>query len=134
MEENKLNALDELVNLHDEAVKAIAVGELYNETVYIALHNELRNTLSHVMEMIKVREDNDKYDEAYNNAFVAAGTDYKTGERPDHPAVKTRTLGQDKSGGGNVQGQGKNSCHQQHSWEKVEIGRFLRVQHNEQHQ
>ena len=78
MQEKK--ELAELAKLHDIAVKAIALAEYYNpqKKVYIGLHNELRDTLSHVMEMIKAKEYNANYNEEFNKAsshLKRAGTD-----------------------------------------------------------
>ena len=75
-----INKLGELTELHDKAVKTIALAEAYNpkRKAYLGLYNELRNALFHVMEMIKTRGDEAKYDNEFRAAkshFKRAGTD-----------------------------------------------------------
>ena len=67
--ESFIYKLDGLTKLHAEATKAITLAEFYSDgKFYIALQNELKNALFHIMEMVKSKEENFKCDEEFQKA------------------------------------------------------------------
>jgi len=80
LSEDFIDKLNKLTELADDAKLAIALAEAYNPSKrsLIGPHNELRNALFHVMEMVKAKEDATKYDGEFRAAkshFKRAGCD-----------------------------------------------------------
>ena len=65
-----IDKLNKLVELADEAKIAIALAEAYNTKglSFLGPHNEVRNALFHVIEMIKVKDEMNKYDNEFGVA------------------------------------------------------------------
>jgi len=75
-----IDNLTELAKLDEDARIAIALAEAYNpgQKSFLGLHNEMRNALSHVMEMVRVKDKKNKCNSEFRGAsshFRRAGCD-----------------------------------------------------------
>jgi hypothetical protein len=70
-----ISKLNELAELSDNATLAIALAEAYNpeQLSFLGPHNEMRNALFHIMEMVKAKDNGDKC----NNEFKAAKSHFR---------------------------------------------------------